>query len=185
VVSTVLNPDAPAELVPAPIVEGLRGLAGFTTLGLAAGAGAMDLATALRAPVAVAGAVVAALLLAGPALVVSHPLLGLSARPSALVGALSLSVARAGRLAMGLAPVVLFFAVTTPRWEAALLLAGLWVAGSLVRSLPANLVAAERGAAPEHPASASTLLVAWGWTALLVLVLLRVSWLAATFLVGP
>ena len=54
-----------------------------------------------------------ALALTGPTLLVAHPFLGLEASPDRLVVALGRAFARAGDLALGLVPFLLFFAATT------------------------------------------------------------------------
>jgi hypothetical protein len=101
-------PRLPAELGTA--------MTGFLALGLCAGLGAGDVAVAVRA--IPSGLLVAAgtALLTGPALLVSHPFLGLEAPTDALLRAMMRGFCVAGTTALGLAPVMLFFAATSGWW---------------------------------------------------------------------
>jgi len=87
-----------------------------------------------------------ALALTGPTLLVAHPFLGLEASPDRLVGALGRAFARAGDLALGLVPFLLFFAATTRLGT--LLLAVLlgFVGITALVAAARDLVAAERAA---------------------------------------
>lgn len=91
-------------------------MTGFLALGLCAGLGSGDVAVAVRA--IPSGLLVAAgtALLTGPALLVVHPFLGLEARTDVLIRAMMRGFCVAGTTALGLAPVMLFFAATSAWW---------------------------------------------------------------------
>ena len=91
--------------------EVLQAAAGLALLGLAAGVGTGDLATAVRSVPALWGAVLAPLVFTAPALLVIHRFLRLQAEPEQLFRALVRGLAGSSRLAVGLAPIVLFFSL--------------------------------------------------------------------------
>lgn len=175
-----IDPGAPA--VPGPAwSEILSAAGGLLVLGAAAGLGAGDAGTALRAvpsPLAIGAG---ALLLTGPALVVGHQFLRLRARPADLVVALSRGFVRAGRLSLGLAAPMLFFSATTALW-APLFVALVGGIGAVGFGWTARwLQQTERAAGGARPAM--ELLVA-AWTALTVCVALRLAWDVAALVAG-
>jgi hypothetical protein len=89
-------------------------LLGLLALGTAAAFGGLSLRFGLRLIPSVVLVEVSALALTAPALIAVHQFLGLEARPEALAAALGRALIHAGRVAGGLAVVVLFFAATTP-----------------------------------------------------------------------
>lgn len=163
------RPQPPADDAP-PVEPGFhsnpwawaRAIGGFSALGLA---------TAVSGPVEVAAAspaglvtAVGVLLLTAPALVVGHQYLGMKAAPAALLGALVDAFARAGAIALGAAPAVLWLGVMSDLAPLAGRLA-LVGAGSfgLLRAM-GGLVDAERRAG----GSALALATAWGGLAAIV-----------------
>ena len=132
---TVLRALGREELTPAsPARLGLAA-AGF----LAAFAATLpSVPVTATASVAVAGlvAAVSATVLTGPAMVVLHQYLRLRARPRDLLAAVGQGFAEAGHVALGLSPLVLFLAVTSPlALPALLLLLGAAVLVVLVQTL--------------------------------------------------
>jgi hypothetical protein len=166
------HPDAPT---PRDVALALGGL---LALGAASVAGG-GLSTVADAPAALlvqAGG----LLLAAPALLVTHQLLGLRAAPGALVFAVGRGLVRAGHLALGLAPSMLFFSATTRC--AGLLLAlvlGLVSAATLAAAWR-DLVDAERAALGPNPGARDWPMrgLALAWCALAGLVAVRLAFVS-------
>ena len=84
----------------------------------------------------------------------------------------------AGRLALGLAPIVLFFALTSERWDAALAIATAWSGLTGLRVARRRLARAE----PVPGERTRMGLLALGWTLLTALVGLRIAYLMTGFL---
>jgi hypothetical protein len=155
----------------------LGAVGGFLVAGLSAGLGASAPEVALRA--VPSGLLVGggALALTGPALVVVHQYLGLQARPVDLAAGLADGFVRAGRTALGFAPVLAFFALTTGLWVAAAAGVGLavgavgfaWSGAALRRSEPPSV-------------RMDGLVVAW--TLLAALVVLRLAVDTARLVLG-
>jgi len=106
---------APTHATRKPLDLGeLRSLAvattGFAALGLVAGLGSDDPASTIPAALLVD---VGALALTAPALLVLHQYLGLEASPADLASAMGTAYVRAGNLALGLTPFLLFFSATS------------------------------------------------------------------------
>ena len=170
------RPRAPAwrELGPA--------LLGLLTLGGAAALGSPSPLAALRLLPSVLLVQLAALALTAPALVALHQFAGLAATPEALAAALGRALVDAGRVAAGLAAVVLFFAATT---ELSLVLLVLSLAGvGLFASVTAcvELARAERSAQMAREPAAQTQglaprfgLLVLGWVALTWIIAVRVG----------
>jgi hypothetical protein len=170
------RPDTPAGQ------EVLLALAGLGALGLAAGLGSGDTTTALRAAPSALMIGMGSLVLTGPALVVGHQFLGLEARPEALAGALARGFAVAGRLALGLAPVMLFFSATSWLWSPVFCALLLGIGGVGFASTARRLREAECGdARGVHRIDGLVL----AWTGLAVLIALRIAWDVANFVVAP
>lgn len=180
---TAAAPAADSPPIAAPTAtELLHAVGGLAALGLCAGLGSGDLATAARSVPAGLLAGGGALLLTGPALVVAHQFLGLGGRPEVLVAALGRGFVTAGRVALGLAPAMLFASATS----------GLWGYGLVVLLMGAAVLGFANGArrlvAAEGGASAWNTLAMHGlvgtWIALTSLVGLRLGWDVARFVTG-
>lgn len=176
----------PATAVAGP---GLREVAlaavGFAALGACAAIGAPAAAEGLRTVPSGLMVPVGALVLTGPALVVAHQFLRLEARPEALAGALAGGFCRAGGLALGLAPTMLFFGATTTLWavvlSAILAMTGLFGFVWTARRLDD----VERTAGPvDWTRVARMQMLIAGWTGLCALVALRLAWNVAGFVAG-
>lgn len=114
--STTEPTPAPAPSVPAVLTS----VAAMTLVSAAAALGAADASVVLRALPALAAPALGALVLTAPALLAVHQFLGLDAPPERIVAALGRSVVAGGSVALGLVPVVLFFAATSTLWPLAL-----------------------------------------------------------------
>ena len=165
---SVVSQDVP------PIVPALiKGLAGWLLLGWAAAAGASTAVALHVGPylLAVAGLPVLATV---PSLLVAQQALGLEAAPRAVVSHLVRGVAEGGHLAAGLAPFVLFFALTTERWGLVLCITA---AGAILRGLGAGARALR--------SVDDTAAMAWlarGWAILTGVLALRVAFLFSDWL---
>ncbi|MCB9684645.1 MAG: hypothetical protein H6735_06395 [Alphaproteobacteria bacterium] len=169
------EPVAEAELPSAPALAGA--VAGFLVLGLCAGLGASDPGTAIRAVPSGVFVGAGALVLTGPALVVGHQVMGLDARPARLVGAMGDGFVRAGRLALGLSPVMAFFSLTTGLWGVILALLAAAV-GAVGFGWVASGLRAVEARSPRMDA------LVFGWGALSVLVALRLAVDVARLVMG-
>jgi hypothetical protein len=107
-----------------------------------------------------------------PSLLVAHPFLGLEAKPDALVAVLASTFVRAGDLALGLTPLVLFFAATTDLGPAVFTALLVFVGGTALLGAARDLVAVE--ASPERQGRMRGLAAAW--CALTVLGAARIGW---------
>jgi hypothetical protein len=147
---------------------GLLALGGAAALGLPAGS------AALRLTPSVVLVDLAALALTAPALIAVHQFLRLSAQPEQLAAALGRALIHGGRVAFGLAVVVLFFSATT-NLALVLLIASLLAVGVFTSATACvELTAAERAAAPSGVAPQFTLLLL-GWLLLGWMIALRVG----------
>jgi exosortase/archaeosortase len=147
-----------------------RAALGFVALGLA-GALAQGPAPALHAAPGGLAVHLGAYALTAPSLLVVHPFLGLDARPDALVAILARGFVRAGDLALGLTPLLAFFALTTTIGPALFpILLGCAGAAALV-GVAGELVATE---APAGLRRMQALTAAW--CALTVLGAARIGW---------
>lgn len=165
--------DAPE--VP-PVADVLTALGGFLVLSACAGVGSGDLAVAGRGLPSGILVQAGALVLTGPGLLVGHQFLGLGASPDALLGSVARAFVRAGRLALGLSPFLLYFSATSGLWLLlfCVLLSGIGVAG--LSDAARSLVAAEARTRPSMAdlLKMRALVVAWG--GLTVLVALRIAY---------
>jgi hypothetical protein len=182
----VLSPSPASSLVRAS--ELMLALLGLVALGAAAalgGAGPLVGAghgSALRLVPSVFLVELPALALTAPALIAIHQFLRLEAAPEALAAALGRALIHAGRVAGGLAVMVLFFAATT-RLATPMLVASLLAVGVFSSATACvELTAAERRAG-DQVAPAFTLLVV-GWLALSWLVALRIGVDVAGWVLG-
>lgn len=165
-------PETPHPRDVALAIGGLLALGGASV----AGGGLAGLADAPSALLVQGGG----LLLAAPALLVTHQLLGLRAAPGALVLGVGRALVRAGHLALGLAPSMLFLAATTRCAGLLLALVLALVSAATLSGAWADLVAAERAAigpgAPwrDWPMRA----LALAWCALAGLVAIRLAFVS-------
>jgi hypothetical protein len=174
--------DAPAETgasgeLPDPATVG-RAVLGFGALGLTAALGSSDLGGAMRILPTALVVDLGALVLTGPALLVGHQYLGLEAPVPKLAAVLSNVFCRAGTVALGLAPALLFFAATSGLAPAlhVLFLAG--IATFALTDVWTGLLSVERAAVvPDETPRARTLRDAR-------MHLLVLSWMVLTSLVG-
>ncbi|HVI03251.1 MAG TPA: hypothetical protein VM869_31360 [Enhygromyxa sp.] len=173
-----------AHPVPAPFRprELALALLGLLALGGAAALGGPAMGPGLRLIPSVLLVELPALGLTAPALIAAHQFLRLGAAPEQLAAALGRALIHAGRVAGGLAVVVLFFAATTRLATPmlAVALAGVGVFTSATACV--ELTAVERRAA-RTVAPAFTLLLI-GWLSLSWLVALRVGADVAMWVLG-
>jgi len=157
----------------------LQAAAGFLLLGLAGSAGRASVQASLVLPLVVLGLAVLPGIIGAPALLVLHQYQGRAATPAGLLRALCEAWMEAGRLAGGLAAVVLFFALTsmmgTKLLFGALALAG-WLGLSAARR---RLRQVEHAAGGGRGAFG---LLLWAWTLLTALVGARLTWMAVLWL---
>jgi len=131
-----------------------------------------------------------ALLLTGPALVVAHQFLGLTARPEVLVGSLAQGFVRSGQLALGLCPFMLFFSATSGLWGVLLaaILGGIgalglgWTIHALVHSEPRQGSASPLWFTARNQLTMSGLVACW--SGLTFLIALRIAWDVSGFVLG-
>lgn len=153
---------APLSTSPTPRARDLSiALLGLLALGGAAALGFPATSAALRLAPSVVLVDLAALALTAPALIAVHQFLRLSAQPEQLAAALGHALIHGGRVAFGLAVVVLFFSATT-NLAVVLLIASLFAVGVFTSATACvELTRAERAAglapAPSfNPSSAAS-----------------------------
>jgi hypothetical protein len=159
-----------------------QALVGLLALGLCAGLGSGSVEVALRAVPSALLVAVGTAVLTGPALLVVHPFVGLDASPAALISSVHRGFCVAGRVALGLSPVMLFLAATSGWWSLAYpalaLLGGTLglgtAAAELMRAEPAD------GAAAVLTRGKSAAL-ALGWGVLAAMIGVRLSVQVASF----
>lgn len=166
-----------SETLPSPAGIG-RAVLGFALLGCVAALGAAAPDSAARVLPAAIVVDLGALVLTGPALVVGHQVMGLDAAVPELVGCLAHAFCRAGTIALGLCPALLFFAATSGLAPALFALALLAIAVFGLLDGFTGLTGAERRAGPEETrmvrlAKMHTLVA--GWVGLTALVGLRLG----------
>ena len=148
------------------------GVLGFVLLpcvGLLDQMGVSDMPLAVAPPLA-------ALFLSVPSLVVGHQYLGLNAEPTALMADVGRVFVRAGRLALGLVPVVGLFAATTGLGPMALALALLGIGVVSVELARRQLVRREvAGHTAGSPFPARMVLLATAWAGLSLLIAARMG----------
>jgi len=176
----VREPPAPwtAEPFPSPLRIAQAG-AGFLLLGLAGAAGKGTLQAGLLLPLVILGLAVLPGIISAPALLVLHQFHGMAATPHRVIHALTEAWMEAGRLAGGLASVVLFFALTS-MLGTELLFYGLALAGWLGLNAARRRLRQVEHAAGGNPRGAAGLL--WGWTLLTTLIGARLTWMAVHWL---
>lgn len=146
----------------------VRSVGGFGALGLAAAvAGQPEALASAPAGLETAAGV---LLLTGPALVVGHQYLNLKASPAALLGALADAFTRAGAVALGAAPAVLWLGVTSDMGPLVGLATLLGVGAFGILRAIGNLFDAEHAGGGS---TAGIFSIVFGWAGLAALVALR------------
>ncbi len=141
-------------------------------LGLATTLGSETLAAIAPGTIVLLASLFGATLLTAPALLALHQFLQLSARPEAMVSALAHALVSGGRVAMGVAPVGLFFAATTSQWPL-ILMAGFALCGIVTATVAVrSLRAVEAVAGPVAPRFSALL---YGWAGLTTLIALRIG----------
>lgn len=181
------TPPAPEPTPPAPWTAEpfpstgrvLQAGAGFLLLGLAGAAGKGTVEAALLLPGVILGLAVLPGLIGVPALMVLHQHQRLAASPQKLLHALTEAWMESGRLAGGLASVVLFFALTS-LMGTELLFYGLALAGWLGLGAARRRLRDMEHAAGGRPRALGGLL--WGWTLLTTLIGARLTWMAIRWL---
>jgi hypothetical protein len=174
------TPPAPwtAEAFPSA-ARVLQAGAGFLLLGLAGAAGKGTVEAAVLLPGVILGLAVLPGLIGVPALMVLHQHQRLAASPAKLLQALAEAWMESGRLAGGLASVVLFFALTS-LMGTELLFYGLALAGWLGLAAARRRLREVEHAAGGNPRSLGGLLAAW--TLLTTLIGARLTWMAIHWL---
>jgi hypothetical protein len=168
--------------VPLPTV--VQATVGFLVLGLAAGVGSGDAGMTVRT--LPSGLVIGAgaAMLTAPGLVVAHQFLKLRAAPGALVAALTSAYVRCGKLALGLAPAMLFFASTTELWALFAGLAAVLIGSMAFGGCYSLLRRVERDAGADVMQRATMDMLVLAWCGLTGLIGVRISWDAAQFVFG-
>jgi len=159
---------------PSPALRTVLGsLGGMVVLGLATSLGSGSAAVVAPGSLLVLAPLLGAVLLTAPALLALHQFLRLSARPEAMVAALAHALVAGGRVALGVAPVGLFFAATTAQWPLVLLLGfalcGVVTAAVAVGSLRSVEAAHAGTLSPRFEA------LVFGWAGLTTLIALRIG----------
>jgi hypothetical protein len=176
----------PANPSPAPAPLRARDLSlallGLLALGGAAALGGPAMGPGVRLIPSVLLIELPALALTAPALIAVHQFLRLAAAPEALAAALGRALIHAGRVAGGLAVVVLFFAATT-RLATPMLACSLAAVGVFTSATACvELTAAERRAA--HVVAPAFTLLLIGWLSLSWMVALRIGLDVASWVLG-
>ncbi len=136
--------------------------------------GAAEPAVVVRALPALAAPAIGAVVLTAPALLALHQFLGLDAAPERLVLALSRAVVAGGRIALGLVPVMLFFAATSTLWPVALA-AAVAIPGLAMACVALLGLRDAETEALIMPPRFALLLVAWAGLSLAIAVRIAVS----------
>ncbi|MBX7084133.1 MAG: hypothetical protein K1X88_33300 [Nannocystaceae bacterium] len=144
----------------------------MAAVGVAATLGSGSLEATVCGSAVLVAPTLGALVLTAPALLAVHQFLGLAAAPDRMVAALSRAVVAGGRVAAGLVPVALFFAIGSRLWWLALAGASFGVATVMAAVALHELRTAETTALV-MPARFALLLL--GWTVLVVLIGLRIA----------
>jgi len=126
-----------------------RAVIGFALIGLVTALGSSGLEGATRVLPAALVVDLGALVLTGPALLVGHQYLGLEAEVTELVGVLSWVFCRAGTVALGLCPALLFFSATSGLAPSLLVLSLVGITGMALLDGYSGLLSAERAAGSE------------------------------------
>ncbi len=176
------EPKPPAPWTTAPFPSPWRVAqagAGFLLLGLAGAAGKGSLQAGLLLPLVILGLAILPGIIGAPALLVLHQHKALAASPAKLLHALAEAWMESGRLAGGLASVVLFFAITS-LMGTELMFYGLALAGWLGLGAARRRLRQVEHAAGGAPQRLQGLL--WTWTLLTTLIGARLGWMGIRWL---
>lgn len=162
--------------------ELVTGGLGLLALGACAGLGSGDVYVTLRAIPAALLVTGGALALTTPSLLVGHQFLALRARPDALAAAIAVAFGHTGRIALGLAPTMLFFSATSGLWFGIwLTLLGAVSAFGLLDAV-SRLIVAEPDADPLPVMRHGGLVLVW--MGLSALIAARLAWDVFGFVLG-
>lgn len=164
-----------------PVAHVLGAVAAMAAVAAAAALGAADVGTLVRAIPALVAPALGAAVLTAPALLAVHQFLGLDAPPERLVAAIARALVAGGRVALGLVPIALLFAVTSGLWPLVLVLAVLVPGVTMTAVALVGLRGAET-TAPVMPPRFALLLV--GWAGLWLAIALRIAVSMAQLVVG-
>lgn len=171
--SSPASSPATLELPPTHSLPTVLGaLGGMALLGLATTLGSGAVEVIAPGTVLLLASLLGATLLTAPALLALHQFLKLSARPEAMISALAHALVAGGRVAMGVAPVGLFFAATTSQWPL-VLLAGFALCGVVTAMVAVGSLRAVEAAAGSPSARFGGLVL--GWAGLTTLIALRIG----------
>jgi hypothetical protein len=174
------EPPAPWTATPPPGFGPIaQAGAGFLLLGLAGAAGKGSLQAGMLLPLVILGLAILPGIIAAPALLVLHQHKALAATPTKLLHALTEAWMESGRLAGGLASVVLFFALTS-LMGTELMFYGLALAGWLGLGAARRRLRQVEYAAGGAPRRLQGLL--WTWTLLTTLIGARLGWMGIRWL---
>lgn len=189
-----ISPPAPPSWVPAPpssviadpeaipsVTQVIASVAAMAAVSCAAALGAADVGTMARAIPALVAPALGAAVLTAPALLAVHQFLGLDAPPERLVAAIARALVDGGRVALGLVPIALLFAVTSSLWPLVLALAVLVPGLTMTVVALVGLRAAETDAAVMAPRFALLLV---GWAGLWLAIALRIAISMAQLVIG-
>jgi hypothetical protein len=160
-----------AEAIPS-VTEVMGSVAAMAAVACAAALGAADVGTMVRAIPALVAPALGAAVLTAPALLAVHQFLGLDAPPERLVAAIARALVHGGRVALGLVPIALLFAVTSGLWPLVLVTAVLVPGITMTAVALVGLRAAETAAPVMSPRFALLLV---GWATLWLAVALRIA----------
>lgn len=158
--------ESPAAATPS-VAAVLSSIAAMAAVAGAAALGAAEPAVLVRALPALAAPALGAVVLTAPALLAVHQFLGLDAAPERLVAALGRAVVAGGQIALGLVPVVLFFAATSTLWPVALA-AAVAIPGIAMAAVAIMGLRDAEGDALVMPPRFALLLVGWAGLALAI-----------------
>lgn len=189
-----ISSSAPPSWVPAPtsaviadpeaipgVTQVIASVAAMAAVSCAAALGAADLGTMGRAIPALVAPALGAAVLTAPALLAVHQFLGLDAPPERLVAAIARALVHGGRVALGLVPIALLFAVTSSLWPLVLALAVLVPGLTMTVVALVGLRAAETDAPVMSPRFALLLI---GWAGLWLAIALRIAISMAQLVIG-
>jgi hypothetical protein len=164
-------PTIDAEAIPS-VTKVMGSVAAMAAVACAAALGAADVGTMARAIPALVAPALGAAVLTAPALLAVHQFLGLDAPPERLVAAIARALVQGGRVALGLVPIALLFAVTSGLWPLVLALAVLVPGITMTAVALVGLRAAESDARVMSPRFALLLI---GWSTLWIAIALRIA----------
>lgn len=171
---------ADPEAIPS-VTQVIAAVAAMSAVACASALGAADVGTMARAIPALVAPSLGAAVLTAPALLAVHQFLGLDAPPERLVAAIARALVQGGRVALGLVPIALLFAVTSSLWPLVLAAAVLVPGITMTVVALVGLRAAETDAAVMSPRFALLLV---GWAGLWLAIALRIAISMAQLVIG-